>query len=50
MIRSGPKYLVKDSIINQFDRYLYEIDIPYDQLIKVSQIDIPHIRYMIKLK
>ena len=42
MIRSEPKYLVKDSIISRFESCLFEIDIPYDQVIGVLQIDIPY--------
>ena len=35
MAQSQPKKLVKDSIFNQYERYLYEIDTPYDQVIEV---------------
>ena len=35
MIQSQPKYLVKDSILSQYEPYLYEIDTLYDQVIEV---------------
>ena len=35
MIQSQPKNLVKDSILNRYGRFLYEIDTPYDQVIEV---------------
>ena len=35
MVQSQSKNLVKDSILSRYGRFLYEIDMSYDQVIEV---------------
>ena len=35
MVQSKPKKLAKDSILNQYEQFLYDMAIPYSQVIEV---------------